>query len=489
MNSVEFDDDNRKKRSQVNCDDIVEPIGADMDRFLSRDFFKKKTVKKTERFRGGWGNSSRNRESSVENYIMRDLVNFDYKPQELSQKLKFYKQYLEAVRLIYSELSKEFGHEFYLNNSDARFSLEMSNERVVNALYNIEVLVLNLYSGLTPAYIFDKEYIVCLDNESLQSVRKRITSTGYLLLSIFDSIGEIKKMKDSIYLSYNIKLFLSFMMEYSFKPKGINSNVDFLDEVVCFDTLNELNIILIKLNKVLDSGEFNPNLYSPVLGNFRGSVFSHKISHGLSSQVFQKLSKRYFDRLGKAINYFRGYKHKNFVLYKFRIGLECVGAEVTLEQCKMFFKEWNKRISKPEVGLDGYLNYFYFWWKHNGLWFQDIVILIDSDSLLSRISEEVCNRSIRSIYDELKIHLLEVLNHKKEMIFKDQQVPRLHLESISLMDHLNLPSQILIEKNNREAWSFFENKIVPFFMYHDFLQVDKNEEMIERFSKGTRKIN
>ena len=48
---------------------------------------------------------------------IRDLIDPNRKPLELSQKVKFAQQYLNVIELIYSELKAELGEDFYQTDS------------------------------------------------------------------------------------------------------------------------------------------------------------------------------------------------------------------------------------------------------------------------------------------------------------------------------------------------------------------------------------
>lgn len=65
----------------------------------------------------------------------------------------------------------------------------------------------------------------------------------------------------------------------------------------------------------------------------------------------------------------------------------------------------------------------------------------------------------------------------------------IEVEPVPLMRHLDLPSQILLEVNDRDGWNIFEKKILPFFVYQEFLELTDDEEIRSRFSRGTRKFD
>ena len=154
----------------------------------------------------------------------------------------------------------------------------------------------------------------------------------------------------------------------------------------------------------------------------------------------------------------------------------------------LFRSELNKKAARSEVGFKGYLNFFYFWDKHDDQWFQDIVLIIDSDTLL-QVGESKINGSIRNIRQEFKNYAAELIEHRGRLIFENEKLPEIEIQPVPLMRHLDLPSQILLEVNDREGWSVFEKKILPFFVYQEFLELTDDEEIRSRFSRGTRKFD
>lgn len=477
--------------SQFNVDEHLDDLAELLvEKILASDRFDKVwNKKKSELPRYKWEGREKEYRKSDELLRMRDLVDYDYKPLTFSQNFNFAKYYLEVIRLVYSELVAEFGEEFYQGGKGRYWDLNINADYVVNLLCCVESLVLRLYYLNTPAYIFDSEDYNKLDGENIFEIKRRITESGSLLLYIFHGLKHIRKMKRGIYLSYNIKLFLEFIREYSFKPKRFGLCEEFLDEVVHFEALNELNNILCRLKIILSEGELNHRQEFPTYGNSRGAHIHNKVDTSNKSRDFKNNFKNYASRIEAATKYFSGYKKNDIVLYRFRINLDCNGDLISLDQHKNFFREWNKKASKPKVGIEGYLNFFYFWVKHQDQWLQDIVIIMDGDTLMLEVDENNRNFGVRSICDELTEYLYQIINHRDIAIFGDGVKPTLNVEPTPLMWHLDLPPEILIQANDRKSWVLFEKKILPFFIYHDFLQVDMNEDMSERFKRGIRKTN
>ena len=97
--------------------------------------------------------------------------------------------------------------------------------------------------------------------------------------------------------------------------------------------------------------------------------------------------------------------------------------------------------------------------------------------------------SIRNIRQEFKNYAAELIEHRGRLIFENEKLPEIEIQPVPLMRHLDLPSQILLEVNDRDGWNVFEKKILPFFVYQEFLELTDDEEIRSRFSRGTRKFD
>lgn len=424
---------------------------------------------------------------------IRDLIDPNRKPLELSQKVKFAQQYLNVIELIYSELKAELGEDFYqtdsCNNSIKEKILRIINgqNHIVTLLFRLEKFVLILAYSATPAYIFDDECVEDLDKEPVDKVQKRITALGHELLYLFLNLETIQALNRGRYLSSNIQLLLKFMEDYKFSPQRLTGRGrSLLDQDIYFEPLNELNYILCDLKNAIGKGEFDKQLIFPLSMLRRKKSFNDTVI-GINASNFKIAVHKYSKKLQEAITYFKSYKSSSITLYRFRIWLGVDNQQITLGQFKKFFSELNKKAAKPAVGFKGYLNFFYFWDKDNDQWFQDIVLMIDSDTLL-QVGESKLNGSIRNIRQEFEEYAVELLEHRGSLIFENAKLPIIEIQPIPLMWHLDLPSQVLIEVKDREGWNLFEKKILPFFIYHEFLELADDEEIRDRFSRGTRKL-
>ena len=425
---------------------------------------------------------------------IRDLIDPNRKPLQLSQKVKFAQQYLNLIELIYSELQAELGEDFYKTDSSNDMYLEIINRilndqnDIVELLSRLEKFLLALAYSATPAYMFDVEDTENRDHETIEIVQKRITALGYELLYLLDNLKTIRAMNEGRYLSSNIQLFLKFMEDYKFSfNRHTGQERKLLDQDIYFKPLNELNYILCDLKNAILKGEFDkqPLVRLPVL---RRKKSLNETAIGINTTEFKIAVQKYSKKLQEVVAYFRGYIAISITLYRFRIWLDHNSQQVTLDECKKFFSELNKKAAKPTVGFKGYLNFFYFWDKEDDRWFQDIVIIIDSDTLL-QTTDGGNNNSIRNIRKEFQEYAYELLEHRGKVIFENKKLPTIEIQSVSLMRHLDLPSQILIEVKDPNGWNLFEKKILPFFIYHELLELANDEEIRERFSRGTRKLS
>ena len=425
---------------------------------------------------------------------IRDLIDPNRKPLQLSQKVKFAQQYLNVIELIYTELQAELGKDFYKTDSPNNTYVEIirrilsDQNDIVGLLSRLERFVLVLAYNATPAYMFDDESVEDLDREPLEKVQKRITALGYELLYLFENLKTIRAMNGGRYLSSHIQLFLKFMEDYKFSPdRYARQERNLLNQDIYFEPLNELNHIVCDLKNAISKGELDKQPTFQLSMSRRKKSFDDTVS-GINAENFKIAVNKYSKKLQDAITYFKGYRSSSITLYRFRIWLNVDNQKITLDQFKKFFSELNKKAARSEVGFKGYLNFFYFWDKHNDQWFQDIVLIIDSDTLL-QVGESKINGSIRNIRQEFKNYAAELIEYRGRLIFENEKLPEIEIQPVPLMRHLDLPSHILIEVNDREGWSVFEKKILPFFVYQEFLELTDDEEIRSRFSRGTRKFD
>lgn len=421
--------------------------------------------------------------------LMSDLVYYNKKKLELNDNVKFAKKYLEVIRLIYEELIAELGPDFYdidamQEKNKYDYDIDALNSilypPLAEFLYQIEKFVLIIRYSYLPAYIPDvnTEDWDITDQHRISVEIKRITVLGYELLYLLDNIKTVKYIEDSQYLSSNIKLFYEFFENY-LKKSSMNPKkpVGLLKQPISFRAFNELNLILLGLKKMVSKGEFEEPLRRRGGRTYKTKHFSE-----INVKDFKVVNDKFGSQLLETIKYFRKYKNYNLVLFRFRIWLD--GEKVSLSCFKKFFTELNKKATKPEAGFNGYLNFFYYWDMYNGRWFQDIIILIDADTLLMELPEDG-GFQVRNIQKEFEDYVLEILNHRGRTIFENEELPSLVIESVPVLYSLDLPSSFIIECGDKENWKIFEEKILPYYCYHEILEI-ADSNVTDRFSRGRR---
>lgn len=316
-------------------------------------------------------------------FCIRDLLDSEIKPLELGSKAKFAEDYLNVIRLVYSELHAELGNSFFYDNkeslrpSEFQLCVELiKTNGIVDLLYRIEVFVVVLAYNSTPAYFFDAESKEDLERESLENVKSCITALGLELIYLFSNIKFLRTLKNGRYLSENIKLFLNFIDNYRYNEVRYDRiGRDLIGEVIHFRALNELNYFLVNLKKAMVDGSFQLKTLS-ILNRCPFGKPSNETLSGQSIAEFQSAMTKYSNKINSVKKYFRTYKSSSITLYRMRIWLD-VDSErgIDLKDFKTFFSELNKKASKPEVGFRGYLNFFYIWDMESRKWFQDIVII------------------------------------------------------------------------------------------------------------------
>lgn len=501
MNQVQTEDTEISKDeniepelSQLSIHESIDSLSKRIiDDFFSDDRFKDvlkdlADIKKEKSYKLSRPRSKKS--SKVTFTKMSHLVKWDRDNFRLEKNVQFAKNYLETVLLVYEELESELGNEFYLGDSadinkcssldvmlskNGTFSLEL--------LYRIERFVLSVGYGFSPAYIPEEinSYFEVKDQGAIKLEKKRITALGYELLFLLNHKDEIENMADSLYLSSNAKIFSEFLRSYFRRPSNKKIRIiDFMDQDISSDSFFELNSILNALRCTLNKVGFER-----VSGLRRGKVYMREYTLEKEKLNIKEVSKKLDKRLRSSIDYFRNYKDRNIILYRFRIWLNDESdKDISLEKFKVFFTELNKKAAKPEAGFKGYLNFFYYWDIDNGEWFQDIVILIDVNTLLIDTANG-SNNLVRDIREEFNEYALEILNHRGRAIFENEELPSLFIESVPVLYSLDLPSSFIIECGDKENWKIFEEKILPYYCYHEILEI-ADSDVTDRFSRGRR---
>ena len=150
----------------------------------------------------------------------------------------------------------------------------------------------------------------------------------------------------------------------------------------------------------------------------------------------------------------------------------------------------NKKAAKPE-GFLGYLNYLYFWKEDfiTGKLVQDIIIIFNANSLIEMKTQENdtvgCFRDIPKEFLAYASNLLRTFSDT----FEDREL-KLSLESIPILQNkeCDMPAELIIESGDKEKWSFFEKRVLPYFIFLETFDVDYTDDIKSRFGRGQKEI-
>lgn len=422
-------------------------------------------------------------------FKLKDLITEKNKKPQLTLKIDFLKQYFKNIEMIYSEMVTEYGLEFYRNDENIgngvdcflrRFGKNESD--VVELLLRIEKFVLILAYAPTPALLYTPTEKSARNKNVIACSGKYLTALGCELLYFFDHYDDISVMKDSADLSSNIKLFSNYLVDYKYKLNLRGKYNDLLEQDIGFEVLNELNYILSELRDFILDGKY---VIQPMWekGMFKKPKEIHYSSW--DADDFKKMIQNYSTKLESAIIFFRRYKQQNISLHRLRIKLVNEDSNLPLSVLRKFFSEWNRYASKPEAGFEGYLTFFYLLSiePNSKQYYQDIVLVMDSDTLL-RSQKKSDKFAVRNIRLELFEYINKLMARRAPAIFGSAEFPNLEVSQVPLMQHLDLDSQLLIEASDKENWGILEQKILPYFIYQEFLDPSDDMDIRERFSRG-----
>ena len=115
----------------------------------------------------------------------------------------------------------------------------------------------------------------------------------------------------------------------------------------------------------------------------------------------------------------------------------------------------------------------------------DLVWVIDAAALIQKNENNGEHLyKIRNIHMELKAFLQKVINEKPE-IFEEKRI-FLEFEPIPLLQNRSheLTPEFLIELGDKTKWKIFEQKILPYFIFLEFFNIDYSDEIRSRFKRG-----
>ena len=115
-----------------------------------------------------------------------------------------------------------------------------------------------------------------------------------------------------------------------------------------------------------------------------------------------------------------------------------------------------------------------------------MIIILDASSLIDVPEQDNQKAKLRDIPAEFSEYMRIILNENSE-IFGDQK-PTLELFPIPVMQGRvwNIPAELIIETDDKEKRAFFENCILPYFVYMEIFDVDYSDDIKNRFKRGQK---
>ena len=429
---------------------------------------------------------SRQKNKEQQYLLLEDLVAQDNKGLASSIKAdQFAKEYLQVVDILYRELEAEYDDfpvEHQKTNPYRRY-VEEGYSWNVRTLMRIEVFMLTLLQHSTPAFLYSKEQMSQIRMESPKQLEQRVTRLGREFLFLWNEMDSIKQLKGN-YFTRNVQILADFFESEDPSTKKFGG-FDIKRKDANPESLEKLSNLFIKLVGFARRGKFQPNTRDnrPRAGFVEPVAEIVKPSSITMTKDWIKRSQQ----LREAIDYFRRYKQKNIVLYRFQIQLELKNSKVPYEQFQKFFGIVNKKAVRPQ-SFKGYLDFLYFW-KENFITqdlIQDMIIILDASSLIDVPEQDDQKAKLRDIPAEFFEYMRMILNENSE-IFGDQK-PVLKLFPISVMQGKvwNMPAELIIETGDKEKRAFFENCILPYFVYMEIFDVDYSDDIKNRFKRGQK---
>jgi hypothetical protein len=248
--------------------------------------------------------------------------------------------------------------------------------------------------------------------------------------------------------------------------------------------LKDLNNLLLRLKAFAETGSLKKNLMLSQM--YRQRDGSPQLEQAIIRPNQIEMTKDWGNRskqLNEATEYFQKYKHQNILLCRTQINLKFDSGRVTARQFKDFFGIVNKKAKRTN-GLLGYLDFLYFWGEDfdtNELKL-DLITIYDTN-MLFEISEEPepkCKQ--RNLRNELENFWKANLDAS---IFEGQNVKlKFNPTDILQAPTYGLSPEFLIEAGDNKNWAIFEQKILPYFIFLEFLDVNYTDAIRNRFKRG-----
>lgn len=474
-------------------DQIIEELAEGiMSRILSderiRALSSSKSIEtKKKEMEDGEPNYIRKVLKNTKTYIsLKDLVPENNKA--LSSVLKKHantKNYLQIVRILYEELSVE--HQYFPFTKDENYFED--TDQIIEILMRLESFMLALIYKSTPAFIYYGSESTGRGEgkESPSALAQRMTNLGREFLFIWSKRNFIRSLGHGC-LTNNIKVLVDFFtnLELNFRTKT-NFRIE-LD--LTLDLLNELDAYLMRLKAFAESGQLKKNLASQQLYRTRDGDEEPELFFVRPSRIkFNRLWDANSTKWKDAIEYFHSRfkdKGKSILLYRAEIRLSLGKDQVTAKQFQIFFGAFNKKANTPN-GLSGYSDFLYFWkedFETQNI-ILDLVCVFKAEALMQQTendSEQVYK--YRNIRLDLQNYFKQVLNEQSE-IFEGREVS-LQFESTPILQNSSygLTPEFLIELGDKTKWKIFEQKVLPYFIFMEFFDVNYSDEIKNRFKRG-----
>ena len=197
----------------------------------------------------------------------------------------------------------------------------------------IEVFMLTLLQQSTPAFLYSKEQMSQIRMEGSKQLEQRVTRLGREFLFLWSEMDFIKQLSGG-YFTRNVQILADFFQKEDPSIKKF-SGFKITKRDANPESLEELSDLFIELVGFAQRGKLQSNRMDnrPRAGFIEPDTQIVKPSSIAMTKDWTKRSQQLRD----AIDYFRRYKQKNIVLYRFQIQLELKNSKVPYEQFQKFF--------------------------------------------------------------------------------------------------------------------------------------------------------
>ncbi|WP_156188813.1 hypothetical protein [Acinetobacter indicus] len=427
-----------------------------------------------------------------QNILLEDLVPVNNKVLAASIKQhKWAKEYLDVIEILYEELRVE-NRDFPFGRTNLPMHVNPL-VRVIDFFYSvkllrrIEVFMLALVYQPTPAFIFFGTSGKRVKEETSLQLKERMTRLGLEFLFLWEKKNLIKVL-DSQYLTRNVKVLVDFFNELE---PAVGEKTSFtLQQDLNFTSLSDLDCLLMRLKSFAESGRHQKNLPSRIQSRVReGDVEPATMIVKPSRIDMTKAWDRRSKQLSETISYFKKYERQSILLYRSQIRLNSDSERVTSEQFQSLFGTFNKKAKKPN-GLNGYSDFLYFWKEDSETQdlILDLVCVFKAEALIQQTENEGEQLyKSKNICKELENYLQMVLDQQHE-IFEGRKVS-LQFEPTPILQNslYGLTPEFFIELGDKTKWKIFEQKVLPYFIFLEFFEMDYVDEISNRFRRGHSK--